>query len=132
MVHHIGDGLGHRPHVSEVGLAIHAGGGAHSDEGELGIRQRLGVVGGEGETTAPNVALDELLQSRLVDGHDALLEFLDFLFVNVQTDHLVAQVGEACACYQTHVSRSDNTDTAHPLASSLRDCKRIASRRCLA
>src|SRR5581483_629292 len=59
----------------------------------------------EGQALAA-VARQQFRQKPFMNRSDAALQLSELFRVVVDQDHLVAQVGEACACYQPHVARS--------------------------
>ena len=66
-------------------------------------------------------AADHLLQTRLVDGQDTVLQALDFVPVHVDADHPIAHLGKGGARGQPDVPGSDDSDALH--------VSRIAERR---
>jgi len=90
MIHDAGNRLGGHAHVLQVGLAVDAFRRPHTDKDEFCVLERLLITGGKGQTPGADVALHHLLEARLVDRHDALLEAGDLLLVDVQGDHPVA------------------------------------------
>ena len=99
--------------VSQVRLAALTRGCAHGDEDDLRILHRLVVGGSEAQPPGLVVAPHDLLQARLVDGQDALLQVVGLLLVTIQADDVVAQVGQASAGDQAHVADTDDTDVLH-------------------
>ncbi len=67
-------------------------------------------IGGESQSPGRNIVADQRLQSRLVDRNATATQLLNLLFVNVQADHVVAQIGETCSRHQTHITTPDNGD----------------------
>jgi hypothetical protein len=55
-----------------------------------------------------DIAIDDLVEARLVDRDLSLLQSLDFLFVDVDADDIVAEVGEARAGNQADVACADD------------------------
>ena len=106
-------------HVLQVGLAVHALGRADGDEDELGVVQRLGVVGRESETpgrsrcAAPSPPAPARRWARRPRCSVSIL-----CFVHVQAADLVAQVGEAGAGHEAHVAGADYSDIVHNSPSS--------------
>ena len=67
----------------------------------------LGAVG-ETQPAGGDVALDDFLQTRLVDGDVAGLKGLDLLLVVVHADDVMADIGETRPADQPHVAAADN------------------------
>ena len=101
--------------VLEVGVAHLIAGRAHADEDHLGVGVGLGLVGGEVQAAGLVVALDQLVEARLVDRADAVLELLDLLGVHVEAGHLVADVRKAGAGDESDVAGADHGDTHRSL-----------------
>jgi len=82
-------------------------GGAHADEVDVAERGRLGVVGGEAQSTGREVALEDVVQAGLVDRHLASAEHLDLASVDIDPEHFVAQLGETDRVRGAKVSGTD-------------------------
>ena len=95
--HVLGDVAGGRQHVLQVGRAVFIGRRAHSDELHVAVRHAGSHVGRKLDAAGRAVTLDQLLQSRFVDGHAAGVEQVDLLLVDVETEHIVAQLRQTCA-----------------------------------
>jgi len=54
-----------------------------------------------------------LFQARFIDRHDAIVDFLNTFFINIQSGYIVSQVGKAGACDQADISCSNNADFTH-------------------
>ena len=65
-------------------------------------------IGGESQSPGRNILADQRLQSRLVDRNATATHLRNLLFVNVQADHVVAQIGETGSRHQTHITAADN------------------------
>ena len=72
-------------------------GRADRDEHRLGVGDRGGEIGREGQALLAHVAGDEILQARLVDRHDAPAQRRDLALVEIDADGRVAEVREAGA-----------------------------------
>jgi hypothetical protein len=81
---------------------------ADRDEHRLGACDGRGKIGGEGQTPAARVALDQPVEPGLEDRHLAALQRLDLAGVLVDAGHVVAEVGEAGAGDQAHIARADH------------------------
>ncbi len=104
--------------VGQIRLPAAARGRADGDEDELYILHRLVIRGGKIQPAGLVVAPHNLLQARLVDGQDALLQIIGLLLVAVQADDAVAQVGQTGTGDQAHVAHADGTDVLHNSCSS--------------
>ena len=108
-----GDGAcdlaGDRFDVGEIGIAGLALRGSDGNEDGFAFAGCFGKVGHEAN---PGVAvlLKELGKIVLVDEGVPALESGDFAFVVVDTDDVVADLGEADGSNQTDISRSDDGD----------------------
>ena len=95
--------LGHPPadmarrgeHVLHVRRAVLAGRRAHRDELERAVRDRGVLIGREAQAARGDVALDHRLEPGLVDGHAAAGQDLDLQRVDVEAEHVVADLGQA-------------------------------------
>jgi hypothetical protein len=81
---------------------------------------RLGRVGGDGEPAAATLRAHDLPAGRLVDRDLAALQQLDLALVDVEAQHVVADVGEAGAGDEADVAGSDDADLHAALLR--RDC----------
>ena len=68
------------------------------------------VLGREREASLLHVALDQLLEAGLVDRDLAAFELRDLLRVDVGTDHLHAELGEARPGDEADVAGADHSD----------------------
>jgi hypothetical protein len=92
--------------VGQVGGAAVAGRGAHRDEDHFRELGALFDGAREVQAAGRHVALDQLLQPVLVDGHLELLEHLDLVLVVVHAQHVVAPVRETGARHQSDIARA--------------------------
>ena len=67
-------------------------------------------VGRERDAPGLDVLSEELRKSRLIDGALALLQFLHFGLVNVDTDHIVPKLGKARGGDEADISCSYDTE----------------------
>src|SRR5439155_24610072 len=80
------------------------------DEDHLALADRLREIGREREPALGDVATDQLLESRLVDRHRALLERLDLRDDVVDADDVVTALREAGAGDESHVAGPDDAE----------------------
>src|ERR1700745_3765927 len=71
-------------------------------------------VAGEMAPARRNVAVNYFLESRFVDRYLAGFELCDFFGVIINANHMMADIGEASARYQTDVSGAENQDVHEP------------------
>ena len=107
----LADGVGHRVDEAHLRRAVVPLGGAHGDEDDGPVAHGLLHLGGEAQTLLLDVALDDVLEPRLEEGHLALPELLDLSLVHVGADDLVARVRQTSAHDQTHVPAANDCDS---------------------
>jgi hypothetical protein len=125
---HLGGGL---EQVAQVGRAVGGARRAHGHEDRVAMLGGLGVRGGEAEPAGLGVALDQLVEARLVDRDLTVAQAGDLALVHVGADHVVAVIGEARSGDQSHVPSSDDADFHEPPDHTILACAplREASRR---
>ena len=106
VLHQLPDVGGGVEHVAQVGATVLTGRRRQREEHDLCFLQRFGQIGGEAEAALADVALEQHIQVRFVDGHFAILHHLHLLGVDVHAYHVVAGLGEACAGDEADVSCS--------------------------
>ena len=106
ILHQLADVGGGVEHVAQVSATVFAGRRGQREEHDLCFLQRFGQIGGEAQAALADVALEQHIQVRFVDGHFAILHHLHLLGIDVHADHVVASLCEACAGDQTDVSCS--------------------------
>ena len=102
------DGACHRENVAQVGGAVLSGWRTHGDELEQAVVNPPHRIRGELDAPGFRVALDERVQSRLVDGDLTALQALDLGGVHVHADHVITGICQTRAGHQTHVARAEN------------------------
>ena len=107
-VHRPADVAGDAQHVLEIGGAVLALRRADGDEDDLRGFDGAGQLGRERQPAFGRVALDELGQPGLVDGHAGPPQHPDFALVLVDADHVVARLGQAGSHHQPDISRSND------------------------
>jgi hypothetical protein len=85
-----GDGV----HILQVGFARIGWRRADTDENDFRIAHCMCQVGCRTQTPLFQVALQQLVQPRLVDGRLSFVDGVHFRGVDVHTQHFVAQIGE--------------------------------------
>jgi hypothetical protein len=71
------------------------------------------------QTTFFGIAFKKQLKAWLKNGHFAVFEAFDFLFVNINTDYLVASFGKTGSGYQTNVSGTNYSDVHDEMLDNL-------------
>ncbi|MNT05647.1 hypothetical protein D3C72_1402750 [compost metagenome] len=97
-------------HVLQVRRAVLVRGRAHGNELHVGVLHAGRHVGRKRQAAGGPVALDQLLQARLVDRHPACVKQRDLLLVQVQAEHVVAEFRQAGAGDQADIAATDNCD----------------------
>jgi len=72
------------------------------------LRDRGRGVGGKAQTPGGAVTPDELFQARFVDRDAAAVEQRDFTCVDIEAEHLIAELCQASSGHQAHVAGADN------------------------
>jgi hypothetical protein len=97
-------------HVLEVGRAVLVGRRTDGDELQRAEVDGLLDVGRELQASGAHVALDDRVQPRLVNGQAARLQGGDLLRVQIEAQHLVADIRQAGAADQAYVAGPDDRD----------------------
>ena len=77
------------------------------------IERQQADVGGEADALFLPVAIDQFLQTGFVNWNATPIEDIDFRFVLVDADNLVADVGEAAPGHESDVSGADHANFLH-------------------
>ena len=96
--------LGDVQYRRQVGRAVLTSSGVDGTEHEVLVDETLLVIARENQPLVSHVAVDHVVQTRLVDGYRTIDEAVDLLAVPVNTGHINTQVGKARAAYQTDIS----------------------------
>ena len=80
-------------------------------------RDRGVDVGGEAQPAGRDVAPDHFRQPGLVDRHAAAVEQVDLGGVDIEAEHVVADLGQAGAADQAHITGTDDGDVHAPTLS---------------
>ncbi len=104
------DIAGGRQHILQVGRTVLVRRRANGDELHVGMVDRGRDVGGEHQPPGLAVALDQVLQAGLVDRHAAIVEQRDLFFIDVEAEHIVAELGQAGAGDQADITAADDGD----------------------
>jgi len=95
-------------HVREIRRSVLVGGRPHCDHLYSAERRCALDVGAKPDPACSAVAPDEILQAGLVERHATLVERADLRAVQIETKHVVADLGEAGPGHQTHIPRTDD------------------------
>jgi hypothetical protein len=96
--------------MRHVGRAVLVRRRADGDELHRAVADGGVDVGREVQPVSRDVAPDHLGQSRLVDRDAAVVEHVDLGAVDVEAQHVVADLGEAGAGHQSHVAGPGHRD----------------------
>jgi hypothetical protein len=108
--HVAADVAGGGRHVFHVCRAILVGRRAHRDELDGAEVGRALHVGGEVQPAGGHIATHHVLQAGLVDRDAAVFQDLDLGGVQVQAQHIVADLGQAGARDQADITGADDSD----------------------
>src|SRR5579875_74061 len=107
----LGDALGRLLHVTHICFTVLAASRRiDRDKDKLGVGQPLGVTGCKVQAVSAHVALDDLLQARLVDGKNALFQALDLFGKDIDAGHAITHIGEACTRDQANIPGANHTN----------------------
>jgi hypothetical protein len=109
-VHVAPDRAGRRMDMRQVRAAVVRGRRAHGDELHLAESDARRHVRGKQEPAFLDVALGDLLQARFVDRHAPLLQCADLRGIEIEAEHVVAELGQAGTCHEADVARADDGD----------------------
>src|SRR6478736_2224395 len=104
MVQILADGVCHRQYVAEVCGAILSPWRANCNELQQPVLCSFGRVYGEIQAFGANIAANDRLKSRFVDGHDAAGKGPDFVRIDIDTNYMISSVCEAGAGHQSHIA----------------------------
>jgi hypothetical protein len=96
--------------VLQVGRAVFVGRGADGDELQHAVGDGGLDVGGEAQAAGGDVLLHHGFEARFVDRDAALVEDADLGRVEVEAEHVVADVGQAGAGDEPDVTGADDCD----------------------
>ena len=100
--------------MTKVGRSILVRRRTDGDEGDVRARDGGCDVGSKREATLALIALDEQVETGLVDWDDVLLEPFHLALIEIRAHHVVAGLAETCTHYQTDVSGADDADVHDP------------------
>jgi hypothetical protein len=81
------------------------------DELEQAVLDAFGSIGREVDAPGGEIALQQIVESGLVDRRLAALEHLDFALVDIDAQHVVADLGKARTRDQANVAGTENGET---------------------
>ena len=100
----------HGKYVAQIRAAVFVRRRANGDKNDLCMCNRVRSIGGEAQRLARAIGGNDILQARLVDRNLACVQTLDLVRVDIDTDHIVADIRNAGTGDETDVSGSKNTD----------------------
>ena len=110
-VHVIGDRVGRRFDIRQIGLTTLPFGRAHGDDGVVRTGYRVLVRRRELKAPGFRIALHKLIHARFVKGHLVTLELSYLLAVDVDDHDVVAQVGQARGRGQADIAGANYSDS---------------------
>ena len=96
--------------VGEVHAAVWLRGRGNCDENNLRMVNAVFDAGRKAQSACGNVALNQFLETGLVDRYLPTPQAINFFLVVVYADDIVADIGQASAGHKTDISRANNTD----------------------
>ena len=109
----VADGGGDLEHVAQIRRAVLVGRGADGDEDDPAVRHALGGIGGEAEPAGGGVRPHQIVEPGLVDRDAPGLQRLDLGGVDVDAEHLVADLRQHGPLDQADVAGTEDGDP-HP------------------
>ncbi|MCY1520177.1 hypothetical protein D9M68_549480 [compost metagenome] len=106
----LGDGVGHREHVLHVRAAVLVWRCTNGDEDDFGKADAFGGIGREAQASGGEVAVEQSLQARFVDGRLTRVESGDTAFVYVDAAHGMTYFCQAGRLGQSNIAGSENSD----------------------
>ena len=99
-----------RQDILQVCTAVFPWRRAHRNEGRFRVLNGLLQRSREMQAIGCHIALDNLFQSRLVDGKNAFVEIGNFFNVDIYTGNVHANIREAGSCHKADIACSYNSD----------------------
>ena len=93
-------------HIMQIGAAVLVRWGSHGAENDFDFAENRGKIGREMETSFTDVFFDKFLESRLINRHDAVVEFIDLFGVDIHASNIRAHFGKTGSRDQTDISGS--------------------------
>ena len=97
-----------RQYVLQVGRTVLVGRGANRDELDVAVRHAGCDIGRKLQAASGAVACHDLFQARFVNRDAAVVQDVDLVLVDVETEHVVAEFRQAGAGDQAYVTGADN------------------------
>ena len=95
---------------TEVNTSIFLRRGGHRNEDHFAVIDSIGGAGGELEALGDNVFAHHGFETRLVDGNFPCQQAVDFGFVIVHAENMVADLGETGTCGESDIAGADDCD----------------------
>ena len=109
-VHMLTNGFGHRENVFQICRTVFVRRSADSNNLNFGEFNGFARIGREVEATRCVILNNHRLQTRLIDGDNALLQVIDFYFINIDACHMVPNICQAGTGDQTYIPRAENSN----------------------
>ena len=97
-------------YILQVGRTVFIRRGTDCDELDGAMSDSFLDGRREAQPACGLVARHHRFQTRLVDGNAALVEDADLIYVDIQTEHVVANLGKTGARNETDITGADNGD----------------------
>ncbi len=94
--------------MTQVGTAVLPGRGTYCDEEHLNIIQAFRQIGGEDAACRLSHSAYKIFKTGLINRNNAVLEFVDLVFIGINTVYCCAKLGEAGAANQADIACSYN------------------------
>ena len=100
----------HSQNILEVRATVLPWRGSYGNKGRFRVLDSLLQRSREMQAIGCHIALDNLFQSRLVDGKNAFVEIGNFFNVDIYTGNVHANIREAGSCHKADIACSYNSD----------------------
>ena len=100
----LADAAGYGEDILQVGGTGFVGRRAYGNEQPLAVSDARGDIGGERQAPGSAAAGDDALEPGFVDRDVTAVEQLDLLGVDIDADHMIAGVSQACAGDEAHIA----------------------------
>ena len=108
--HVLADLLRDGEHMPKISGAVLVGRRTHGDEDDVRGSNGRSDVRGEGQPALFLIALDVVVQTRLVDGKDIIPQSVDLLLIHIRADDCIACLGKAAPHNEPDIAGSDHRD----------------------
>src|SRR6185436_4356136 len=109
-VHVVGDGQCGRFDKTEIGRAVRFWRCPDSEKNNEGLLDGLLNVDGKSEAPGLSIFGDKLFEPRFVNRHDAVVQALDLVFVDVDAGDVDTEFSETRSGYKTYITGTNNSN----------------------